>query len=788
MKQAGKHFHNHEEVMEGLRKVDLKEVATRLEGKVPANVLSLLHAGTKSESRQPFEESSLEKARKVLNELVEKAWKELDDKIIECKEFEEKNRGTYDQVVTDIARIGEDIADFIKEKGDAQECINVKEQEIIELTAVLKKETEIYMKNLLEDQREMKIRKADLAVFQFMMQLTKCPSSSSFVQLSQGGRAMICQTKQGLMLDFGDKKTMAEIERRMTPTARRAIHELLESVQASQAQRALSFLQEKALRRRGVDDGSDEDREADDTSATTPVPAATPEPAPPATIAKEKVQKDPNPGWSAYECCASDSCNGGPPDCGLLHDKMSLMWGEYKDKVDELQQHMDKEEFEYTETKTSLNAQIDVTRNQKATCISDFNQAVADIAAAQEEMAQKEEEARDLDHDYKVYMAACRKRIYWIKYQDYCSYVLVRALTMKYSTVSPPEKIVDCGVTDWVPGDCSVSCDDECPDELDPYGCGGWQTLAREIIVAPNEFGIKCPALLRKKKCNQIKCPVDCEMSKWSVWSTCSSICEGTQSHTRNIQVQPKNGGMSCNTVSESRPCIGNPNRCDANCKLKKWSRWSPCSVACSGGYTEKWRRVTVTAHGKGRCPKETSKYRYRMRKCNTFDCTGDEICIAKQDLIMSIDASGSLQEDGFKVIKGFTLKLIEKYKGEYFGFEDMKIGIVQFGNGEITADGSVSKALSILQLTSDMAKVKTALEGLEYKKGFTNMAQAFTEAENLLLLGSRRKAQSAVLTLTDGKPSFKFMTHEEVEIGYMLVRENGHCGTRGAMLSKEVA
>merc|ERR1719364_449838 len=186
----------------------------------------------------------------------------------------------------------------------------------------------------------------------------------------------------------------------MTPTARRAIHEVLESVQASQAQRALSFLQEKALRRRGVDDGSDEDREEDDPAPTTP------EPAPPRAVAKEKVQKDPNPGWSAYECCASDSCNGGPPDCGLLHDKMSLMWGEYKDKVDELQQHMDKEEFEYEETKYNLNAQIEVTRNQKATCISEFNQAVADIASAKEEMSSKEEEQRDLDHDYKVYMEA----------------------------------------------------------------------------------------------------------------------------------------------------------------------------------------------------------------------------------------------------------------------------------------------------------------------------------------------------------------------------------------------
>merc|ERR1719399_2249045 len=266
LKHGAKHFHGRREVMEGLRKVDLKAVAKRLEGRVPAEVVSLIGTGGRGTSRQPFEESSLEKARKVLNELVEKAWKELDDKIIECKEFEEKNRGTYDQVVTDIARIGEDIADFIKAKGEAQECINVREQEIIELTAVLKKETEIYMKNLLEDQREMKIRKADLAVFQFMMQLTKCPSSSSFVQFDKHGKAMICQTREGLKLDFGDKKLMAELERKMTPTARRAVHEVLESVQVVQARKAASLLQEKAALEKLRPANDDDDSETYDAA------------------------------------------------------------------------------------------------------------------------------------------------------------------------------------------------------------------------------------------------------------------------------------------------------------------------------------------------------------------------------------------------------------------------------------------------------------------------------------------------------------------------------------------
>merc|ERR1719314_21890 len=162
--------------------MDFKSAAAKIDRKkLPEDVAALIKttASDAGSAGQPFSEASLDKARVALNGLVEASWKELDDKIIECKEFEEQNRGTYDQVVTDIARIGEDIADFIKEKGAAQECINVKESEIIQLTETLKQETEIYMKNLLEDQQEMKIRKADLAVFQFMMQLTKCPSASS---------------------------------------------------------------------------------------------------------------------------------------------------------------------------------------------------------------------------------------------------------------------------------------------------------------------------------------------------------------------------------------------------------------------------------------------------------------------------------------------------------------------------------------------------------------------------------------------------------------------------------
>merc|ERR1719420_1733937 len=90
-------------------------------------------------------------------------------------------------------------------------------------------------------------------------------------------------------------------------------------------------------------------------------------------------------------------CNKGPPDCGLLHDKMSLLWGKYKDLVDELQQEMDKNEFEFKELVSNYNEQLTVLRNAKSTCIAELNQAIADLNSAREELAEKQSQSRKLE-------------------------------------------------------------------------------------------------------------------------------------------------------------------------------------------------------------------------------------------------------------------------------------------------------------------------------------------------------------------------------------------------------
>jgi hypothetical protein len=132
---------------------------------------------------------------------------------------------------------------------------------------------------------------------------------------------------------------------------------------------------------------------------------------------------------------------------------------------------------------------------------------------------------------------------------------------------------------------------------------------------------------------------------------------------------------------------------------------------------------------------------------------------------VIAVDGSGSIREAGFDILKKFIETLLSRYQTEYWGDHAVKIAIVLFGNGVIMPDGkTVSPAILSQPLTFDMAAVQDTLKDLPFKKGFTNMAQAFSTAEVAFIQGSRRGAQSAVMVVTDGKPSFNFMTTEMVE------------------------
>jgi hypothetical protein len=160
------------------------------------------------------------------------------------------------------------------------------------------------------------------------------------------------------------------------------------------------------------------------------------------------------------------------------------------------------------------------------------------------------------------------------------------------------------------------------------------------------------------------------------------------------------------------------------------------------------------------------SRSRYAKRDCNTHDCVGDEVCVARQDLVLAIDGSGGLRESGFEIIRNYAANLTTKYQSFYFGQEDMKIGVVLFGNGVLTAqpDGTttIAEAIFVQGLTSDLEIVHSKIMESQWLRGFTNMAQALHMADTMLGQGGRADAQSAVMMISDGKFSMQYQTAEK--------------------------
>jgi len=747
-------------------KMDVKQAIKTIEHRdLPSDVRALVTTASQSGGKASFDEASLAKARIALNDLVEKAWVELDDKIIECKEYQEMNRGTFDQIVTDISRLVEQITDLERVETESLEGIAKMEMEIKGVEAELSKETKIYNFNNAKNTEELVKRQNDLDVFQFILTFTRCEDATSLLQ-SNVNETRICAIKGGgHSMCFRDHAAQTKFNQMMSHSSRQTVSQILAEVEGHKLPNFLQLMPPQP-----------EPEVTFTTTANPAIAAAVANPPEPVAGGDEPLPKGFVPApfcCEAYGVACGPSgggimCSPDPPDCGLLHDKLSLMWGDYKDKVDELTMEMNKNAFMFEELKMELNDQIQILTNSKARFSMMLSESRSNLAADREEVKAKEMQKINVDKQYIDFMKKCCERVKWIMFQDMCALIVVRNAVLETSSNCPGESIVDCEVDNWVGKKCTVACDDSCPAVPNPsevYECGGWQEIFRKVVVAPpDECGLRCPALSRTKKCNQIKCPVDCEMSEWSGWSKCTADCEGgVRSKTRSNLVKPKNGGMACNTQEETEAC--NTMSCDRDCTLAPWTPWTPCSVACGTGMQNRAKHVLIPTRGFGKCPKEQGPDRFEEQECNTQDCVGDEICIAVQDLVIAIDGSGSVREGGFNTLRNFAADLLSKYESQYFGSAAMKVGLVEFGNGIIMEDGvTVSPAMNVHTISSDFASVRTAMDGMEQKKGFTNMAQAFALAETMYTSSGRKGAQSALLVITDGKPSFQFQTNELVQ------------------------
>jgi len=460
------------------QKMDLSTAVKELDGKLPNDVASLVHMTSSETGSGALDEASMQKARRILNNMMLEAWADLDDVLFECKEFQERNRGTYEQVVADLARLGSQLSRLGELRVDASQGIVDMDRERKDAEERLEKVTTEFTETRFENAREMTVRKNDLAVFDFILQASAC-KDNAFIQ-TEKPNLQVCQSRDGPTLNFNNPNLQARLERLMTPQTQKALREAL-----GQMEKPLGLVQAR--------------EDPTTTETTTALPTFAAEVIP--------VSEDPHPAGQWKKCTET-----GP--CSLLHDLMSIEWGKFRDGFDELTAEMNQNQQDYDNTKRNVNEEITVISEQKTKHMEVLASTISAINADTEEMNEKDQQKRDLEHEFDKTCLIFREKITEILYTRICAVRRVRNELLQHSTKTPPSKFSDCDFSDWASktGECiapngnAILCDDTCP-RADPYKCGGFETMKRDVVVSPDDYGMRCPPLERQKKVRSEEVP-----------------------------------------------------------------------------------------------------------------------------------------------------------------------------------------------------------------------------------------------------------------------------------------
>jgi len=401
----------------------------------------------------------------------------------------------------------------------------------------------------------------------------------------------------------------------------------------------------------------------------------------------------------------------------------------------------------YTSQIQSMSGKLAEERANLATGTENQNQAEG---GSHQKSAQHERTAKD----YTTNMQECCANQNTAK-SEICALKKIRGelTNMKGTKVF----IVDCEVSDWKEEECSATCG------------GGTMRKTRSVIAHAEYGGAGCPPLEATVACNEEECPVDCVVKEWGGWSSCSAECGGgVVERSRWIETEASHGGEPCEATEEENAC--NIQSCDVECELSPWSAWSTCSKACNSGSQRSERRITRPAHGEGKCWDADDDKRLAFRDCNDFSCqsllsdsreTLD--CDSKVDVVIIMDGSANMGEYGWEMATNTASKLVAALKGSamvafvvysgpesYEGFEKCT-GNVKGTTIDMEKDCGIQW---VSHLTSDVATLADDVSHakLTWPRGTTLTSVALGQAEAEFMQG-REDANSVAIVITGDYP-----------------------------------
>ena len=128
---------------------------------------------------------------------------------------------------------------------------------------------------------------------------------------------------------------------------------------------------------------------------------------------------------------------------------MSIEWGKFRDGFDELTAEMNQNQQEYDNTKRNINEEITTISDQKTKHMEVLASTISAINADTEEMNEKDQQKRDLEHEFDKTCLIFREKITEILYTRICAVRRVRNELLQHSTKTPPSKFSDCEFSVW---------------------------------------------------------------------------------------------------------------------------------------------------------------------------------------------------------------------------------------------------------------------------------------------------------------------------------------------------
>lgn len=707
-----------------------------------------------------------------LNTMIKETAEKLELEQMRCSDYEHRQHQSMEQLREDIASFNSLAAEargnVIKAQGQIG-FLGFKVSQVREQTQGI--HAECYKeKGVIKKQIE--IVKSDIKVMAQILALTSCNSALFLVQCSHcGGAVMLQHDKIQPLLNSLESDVAKEYaHRNLKLTYQESLHH---SEPIALTEESVNHMRQYTggghRLRRHLQDPATEQGSSQAVTPPPPVPSS---------------------------CVPTAKCTiGASPDCERLRDRFLVIQSGISDKFEELKQNLvDMDNF-CADSIRGFEAQIDGMEERMREEQTNLAVATKDQNQAEGASSLKGQQHEKMVKEHSKEMKECCDNQNNLRSES-CALEKIRGELKKLAGTS--HFMTDCEVSDWRSEECSKSCG------------GGTMKKSRTIIVHPAYGGTPCLPLAMEESCNDQPCPVDCRVTEWGGWSSCSAECGGgVRERSRNVKVMPHHGGEPCEQTEDEEPC--GVESCDRDCLLGEWTPWSQCSKACDGGVQRSSRAVVSEARGTGRCFEPLSEMRTLFQPCNTMSCAkllppGREVlkCNSKVDLIVMLDGSGSLRQFGWTQTQAMGKTLVSNLEG---GDDKVMTSLMLFSGpktwssymkctGREAGTPDLEKDCGIKwvsHFSSDPASLAGEIDGLAWPRATTLTSVALGEADSEIKNG-REDATTVVVVITDGWPMSMHNTYvaamklqEKARVIWVPVGSNAPIGLIQEMASQPI-